>query len=196
MELSISALNKSSVFDVEYKEALIHQVVVAQLAGKRQGTHQQKNRSAVSGGGVKPYRQKGTGRARAGTIRSPIWIGGGMTFARKPRDYSQKVNRKMYRGAIRSILSELIRTERLVVANEITLASGKTKELAAKLNELSLKNVLIVLEKYDEMLSRAASNIPKVDVVLVSEINAASLISHKKVLLSKSALGQLEEQLA
>ena len=147
-----------STFGTEFNEALVHQVVTAFLAGARAGTKAQKNRSAVSGGGAKPWRQKGTGRARAGTIRSPIWVGGGRAFAAKPRDFSQKVNKKMYRGALRSIFSELVRQDRLVVTESISMDAPKTRELAALLKGLGLDNVLIVNEAFDENVFLSARN--------------------------------------
>ena len=160
-----SALEVSdTTFGREYNEALVHQVVVAYAAGARQGTRAQKTRSDVRGGGKKPWRQKGTGRARAGTIRSPIWVGGGVTFAARPQDHSQKVNKKMYRGAVRSILSELVRQDRLIVVEKFTVEAPKTKELAAKLKDMDLKDVLIITEELDENLFLAARNLYKVDV--------------------------------
>ena len=149
-----------ATFGKEFNEALVHQVVTAYLAGGRQGTRAQKNRSDVRGGGKKPWRQKGTGRARAGTIRSPLWRSGGVTFAARPQDYTQKVNRKMYRAAMRSILSELVRQERLVAIEEFSVEAPKTKQVAAKLKELNLEKVLIVTEEVDETLYLAARNLP------------------------------------
>ena len=160
-------------FGKDFNEPLVHQVVTAFLAGARQGSKAQKNRSDVSGGGRKPWRQKGTGRARAGTIRSPIWRGGGKTFAAVPRDHSQKVNRKMYRGALQCIMSELVRQERLVVVDEFTVDSPKTKTVAAKLKDMELSSVLIVTDDVDENLFLASRNLPKVDVHLL-EIGRAS----------------------
>ncbi|NIN37530.1 MAG: 50S ribosomal protein L4, partial [Gammaproteobacteria bacterium] len=158
-------------FGREFNEALVHQVVVAYMAGGRQGSRAQKTRSEVRGGGRKPYRQKGTGRARAGTIRSPIWRGGGRTFAAKPQDHSQKVNRKMYRGALRCILSELIRQERLVACEAFSVDSPKTKALLEKLRGLELNNVLIVCEEVDENLYLAARNLKDVDVLDASAVD-------------------------
>ena len=183
-------------FGKEFNEALVHQVVTAYLAGGRQGTRAQKNRSDVRGGGKKPWRQKGTGRARAGTIRSPLWRSGGVTFAARPQDHSQKVNRKMYRAAMRSILSELVRQERLVAVEEITVEAPKTKQLVAKLGELGLEKVLIVTEEVDEKLYLAARNIPNVDVVDVAAADPVSLIAFDKVLVTVSALRKFEEKLA
>ncbi|MBB3331893.1 large subunit ribosomal protein L4 [Halomonas campaniensis] len=185
-----------ATFGKEFNEALVHQVVTAYLAGGRQGTRAQKNRSDVRGGGKKPWRQKGTGRARAGTIRSPLWRSGGVTFAARPQDYTQKVNRKMYRAAMRSILSELVRQERLVAVNEITVEAPKTKELVAKLSELGLEKVLIVTEEVDEKLYLAARNIPNVDVVDVAAADPVSLVAFDKVLVTVSALRKFEEKLA
>ncbi|MCG6659421.1 50S ribosomal protein L4 [Halomonas campisalis] len=185
-----------ATFGKEFNEALVHQVVTAYLAGARQGTRAQKNRSDVRGGGKKPWRQKGTGRARAGTIRSPLWRSGGVTFAARPQDHSQKVNRKMYRAAMRAILSELVRQERLVAIDEITVDAPKTKQLVAKLEELGLEKALIVTEEVDEKLYLAARNIPNVDVVDVAAADPVSLIAFDKVLVTVSALRKFEEKLA
>jgi large subunit ribosomal protein L4 len=184
------------VFGADFKEALVHQVVTAYMAGARAGTKAQKNRSAVSGGGKKPYRQKGTGRARAGTIRSPIWRGGGVTFAAKPRSYAQKVNKKMYRGALRSILSELVRQERLVVVDSFGVDAPKTKQLVGKLAELGLDDVLIVTEQADENLYLAARNLYHVDVRDSDELDPVSLVGYEKVLMTTEALKKIEERLA
>ena len=183
-------------FGAAFNEPLIHQVVTAFLAGARSGTKRQKNRSDVSGGGAKPWRQKGTGRARAGTIRSPIWVGGGRTFAARPRDYSQKVNRKMYRGALRSLFSELLRQERLVVAETIEVSAPKTRELAANLKALNLDNVLIVTEGFDEKLYLAARNLKNVGIVDESSIDPVTLLRFEKVLISVPALKLVEERLS
>lgn len=185
-----------ATFGLEFNEALVHQVVVAFSAGARQGSRAQKTRSEVRGGGKKPWRQKGTGRARAGTIRSPIWRSGGVTFAAKPQDHSQKVNRKMYRGAIKSILSELVRQERLVVVENFSVEAPKTKELLSKLNELELKDVLIVTPEVDENLFLSARNLYKVDCRDVQGLDPVSLIAFEKVLMTKEAVKQLEEALA
>jgi len=184
------------IFGADYKEALIHQVVTAYMNGARAGTKAQKSRSDVSGGGAKPYRQKGTGRARAGTSRSPLWRSGGKNFAAGPRSYGQKVNRKMFRGAIRSILSELNRLERLVVVDEIAISAPKTKELAAKLKGMDLHDVLIVAASPDENLYLAARNLYGVDVCDVNEIDPVSLIAYEKVLVTEGAVKKLEERLA
>jgi large subunit ribosomal protein L4 len=185
-----------SVFGTDYNEALIHQVVTAYMAGARSGTKAQKNRAAVSGGGAKPYRQKGTGRARAGTSRSPLWRGGGVVFAAQPRGYAQKVNRKMYRGAVRSILSELVRQERLSVVPELSLSAPKTKELRAKLNELELRDVLLLVEGYDDALFLAARNLPLVDVMTAAEVDPVSMIAFEHILATEGAVRRLEERLA
>lgn len=184
------------VFGQEFNETLVHQVVVAFLAAARSGTHAQKNRAAVRGGGTKPWRQKGTGRARAGTIRSPIWRGGGKTFAATTRDYSQKVNKKAYRAAIRSILSELVRQDRLVVVDEFSIAAPKTRDLLAKLGELGLEQALIVHHDPDENLYLAARNLPRVDVVDTVIADPVSLVGFDKVLMTVAALRQFEEKLA
>ncbi|MBM7334062.1 MAG: 50S ribosomal protein L4 [Alcanivorax sp.] len=183
-------------FGKDFNEPLVHQVVTAFLAGARQGSKAQKNRAAVAGGGRKPWRQKGTGRARAGTIRSPLWRGGGKTFAAEPRDFSQKVNRKMYRGALRCILSELVRQERLVVVDEFAIEAPRTKEVATKLKDLALSSVLIVTGEVDENLYLAARNLPKVDIRDAKGVDPVSLIAFEKVLITVPALKQLEEALA
>jgi len=183
-------------FGAKFREALIHQVVTACLAGARAGTAQQKSRSQVRGGGIKPWRQKGTGRARAGTIRSPIWRGGGATFAAKPRDYSQKINRKMYRSAMCSILSELVRQDRLVAVESFGVKAPKTKDLAGMLSKLSLDNVLIVTEDPDDNLYLSARNLPKVAVCDVASADPVSLVGFEKVLMTSAALKQMEERLS
>lgn len=185
-----------ATFGLEFNESLVHQVVVAYAAASRQGTRKQKTRAEVTGSTKKPFRQKGTGRARAGTVKSPIWRSGGVTFAARPQDHSQKVNRKMYRGAIRSILSELIRQERLVVVEQFSVDTPKTKALAAKLNELELKDVLIVTEEIEENLFLAARNLVKVDVRDIQGIDPVSLIGFEKVLITAGAVKKLEETLA
>ena len=185
-----------SAFGVDYNEALIHQVVTAHLSGARAGTKAQKNRAAVRGGGAKPWRQKGTGRARAGTIRSPIWVGGGRTFAAKPRKYEQKVNKKMYRAALRSMLSELIRQDRLVIVKDLELEAPKTKLLATKLKELELDSVLILNEAFDEKLFLAARNLPNVGICDVAAIDPVVLIRFGKVLVTLPALKLIEERLS
>jgi large subunit ribosomal protein L4 len=185
-----------SAFGAAFNEALVHQVVTAYLAGARAGTKAQKNRSAVRGGGTKPWRQKGTGRARAGTIRSPIWVGGGRAFAAQPRNHDQKVNKKMYRAALRSVLSELIRQDRLVVVESIELEAPKTKLLAGKLRELELDNVLILNEAFDETLFLAARNLPNVGICDAASIDPVVLIRFEKVLVTLPALKLIEERLS
>ncbi len=184
-----------ATFGAAYNEPLVHQVVTAYLAGGRSGTKAQKSRSEVRGGGAKPWRQKGTGRARAGTSNSPIWVGGGRTFAAKPRDFSQKVNRKMYRGAIRSMLSELLRQQRLLVTDEFGVSAPKTKELRLKLKELGTESVLIVVEGFDEKLWLAARNLPYVDVLDARAVDPVSLTKHDKVIMTVAALKIVEERL-
>jgi large subunit ribosomal protein L4 len=186
-----------STFAADYNETLVHQVVTAFRAKGRSGTKAQKNRSAVRGGGAKPWKQKGTGRARAGTSRGPIWVGGGRTFAAQPRDYSQKLNRKMYRAAMCSILSELVRQERLIVMDPIKIEEPKTKLLIAKLDELKLgNNVLILVESYKTKVCLAARNLPNVDVLDLREVNPVSLIKFEKVVATEAVLKALEERLA
>ena len=190
---------KVSVSDVafakEYNEDLVHQVVTAYMAGSRQGTRAQKNRAAVSGGGKKPWRQKGTGRARAGTIRSPIWRSGGVTFAAQPQDHSQKVNRKMYRAALRTIMSELARQERLVVVESLDLEQPKTKLLLEQLGGYGVDNALIVSAEVNENLYLASRNLHKVDVRDVDGVDPVSLIAHDKVIVTVDAVKKLEETL-
>jgi len=204
LNLNISVPGKGStgqvsvseeIFARQFNEALVHQVVTAYLAGARQGTRAQKRRSDVNGGGKKPWRQKGTGRARAGTIRSPLWRGGGVTFAARPQDHSQKVNRKMYSGAMRSILSELIRQERLVVVDDFTPESPKTKETVARLKELGLDNVLIVVSELNINLLLGSRNLKNVAVVDVHTIDPVALIGFEKVLFTVPALKMAEEML-
>lgn len=184
-------------FGKEFNEALVHQVVTAYMAGARAGTRAHKNRAAVRGGGAKPWRQKGTGRARAGTIRSPIWRTGGKTFAAVPQDHSQKVNKKMYRGAMRSILSELVRQDRLVAVDSIKLEAPKTKELNEKLNAMGLNGrVLMVTAAEDAALSLAARNLMHVDVADARHIDPVSLVHFDKVLMTADAIKQVEEMFA
>lgn len=185
-----------TAFGVKFNEALVHQVVNAYLAGARAGTKAQKNRSAVRGGGIKPWRQKGTGRARAGTIRSPIWVGGGRAFAAKPRDHGQKVNKKMYRSALRSVFSELVRQERLVVVEQLSLEAPKTRLLAAQLERMGLSDVLILNEAFDENLFLAARNLPHVGVCDVASVDPLVLIRFDKLLLTLPALKLIEERLS
>ena len=204
MQLALAAPGKASAgtievsdaaFGREYNEDLVHQVVTAYLAKARQGTRAQKTRSEVRGGGAKPWRQKGTGRARAGTIRSPIWRTGGKAFAAKPQDHSQKVNRKMFRAALRTILSELARQERLVVVEQFAVDAPKTKQLVGKLNELNLSDVLIVGDDVDENLYLSARNLHKVDVRDVSAVDPVSLLAYDKVLVTVAALKKMNEAL-
>ncbi|WP_165681390.1 50S ribosomal protein L4 [Metapseudomonas otitidis] len=199
MQLNVSGAQAIEVsertFGGEFNETLVHQAVVAYMAGGRQGTRAQKTRSEVSGGGKKPWRQKGTGRARAGTIRSPIWRSGGTTFAAKPQDHSQKLNKKMYRAALRSILSELVRQGRLVVVPEFAVEAPKTKALLGKLNGLGLSDVLIISDDVDQNLYLAARNLPHVDVRDVQGSDPVSLIAYDKVLVTVSAIKKFEELL-
>ena len=183
-------------FGADFNEALVHQVVTAYLAGSRSGTKAQKNRAAVRGGGAKPWRQKGTGRARAGTIRSPIWVGGGRAFAAQPRNYDQKVNKKMYRAALRSVFSELVRQDRLVVVKELGLEAPKTKLLVGKLKELDLDSVLILNEGFDEKLFLAARNLQDVGICDAASIDPVVLIRFDKVLVTLPALKLIEERLS
>ena len=183
-------------FGRDFNEPLVHQTVVTFLAGSRQGSVKQKNRSEVRGGGRKPWRQKGTGRARAGTIRSPIWRSGGVTFAARPRDYSKKLNKKMYRGAMQCILSELIRQGRLIVVSEFSIESHKTKELIAKLSEFNLSNALIVTDQVERNLYLAARNLHKVNVMDSSGLDPVSLIDFENVLITVPALKKVEEMIA
>lgn len=185
-----------TTFGREFNEALVHQVVVSYAANARQGTRAQKTRAEVKGSGKKPWRQKGTGRARAGSVKSPIWRSGGVSFAAKPQDHSQKVNKKMYRGAIKSILSELVRQDRLLVVEKFGVEAPKTKELKNKLNAMNLDDVLIVTPEVDENLFLAARNLYKVDVRDVAGIDPVSLIAFNTVLVTADAVKQIEEMLA
>ena len=184
-----------TAFSVDFNEPLVHQVITAFLSGGRAGTKAQKSRSEASGGGAKPWRQKGTGRARAGTIRSPIWVGGGRTFAAKPRNFSQKINRKMYRGAMRSMLSELIRQNRLFIVNSIDIQNSKTRELAKILKKHNLESVLIIIENYDENIFLASRNLPNVSVCDVKSMNPVALIRYEKVLVTIKSIKMIEEYL-
>ncbi len=199
MELEVTGAGALKVsdkaFGAVYNEALIHQTVVAFLAGSRQGTKAQKNRSAVSGGGAKPWRQKGTGRARAGTIRSPIWRSGGKTFAAKPQDHSHKLNKKMYRGAMCSILSELARSGRLVVVEDFIINEPKTKQMIERLGQLKVSKALIITGEVDQNLYLSARNIPHVDVRDVIAIDPVSLIAHESVVMTVEAVKKFEEML-
>ena len=184
------------VFGADYNEALVHQILTSYTAGSRAGTKAQKNRSAVRGGGRKPFRQKGLGRARAGTIRSPLWRGGGVTFAAKPRDHSKKVNRKMYRGAMRSIFSELVRSDRLICVEDFNLEDARTKVALAKLKEIDVSEALIVTDEVTREQFLATRNIPKVDIIDTTEIDPYSLIGFDRVLITKAALEKVEAWLA
>ncbi|MGD9591000.1 MAG: 50S ribosomal protein L4 [Candidatus Berkiella sp.] len=202
MKLALATEGGTQTIDVsevafgrEYNEALVHQVVVAIMAGARAGTKQQKTRAEVRGGGAKPWRQKGTGRARAGTIRSPLWRSGGQIFAARPRDFSQKVNKKMYRGAMSAILSELIRQNRLQVVNEFVLNEPKTKPLVTKLKAMNLEKVLIVVKELDENLYLSSRNIPNVAVKEATSVNPVQLLKYDNVLMTVDALRKLEEVL-
>ncbi len=189
-------LSNSAVFNAAYSEGLVHQVVTAYMAGGRQGSKAQKTRSEVSGGGTKPWRQKGTGRARAGTIRSPLWRTGGITFAAKPRDFKQKVNRKMYRKAMSIILSELLRTNRLVVVDDFKIEEPKTKQLLAKLREQDLgADVLLITAELDNNLALASRNLYKVEYGTMQSLNPVSLIAHEKVIMTKDCIKKIEENL-
>lgn len=185
-----------TVFAAQFNEPLVHQVVVAYQAGGRQGTRAQKNRAAARGGGAKPWRQKGTGHARAGTIRSPLWRGGGRTFAASPRDFSQKVNKKMRRGALRAILSELVRQGRLVTIDEFTVDAPKTKLLADKLRRLDAVDAMIVTEDVDQKLHLSARNLPNVHVCDVSHTDPVSLLRYEKVIMTVGAVKRFEARLA
>src|SRR5882672_10729911 len=190
-ELQVS----EGAFGTKFNEPLVHQVLTAYRAAGRAGTKAQKSRAEVRGGGRKPYAQKGTGQARAGSSRSPIWVGGGRTFAAKPRDFTQKVNRKMYRGALRAMFSELVRQDRLLVTDGIALEAPKTRLLASQLKSLDLANVLIIVEALDEKLFLAARNLPGVEVLAAAAVNPLSLASHDKVLATVGAVKLIEERL-
>lgn len=206
MELSLQALTEANragviqisdeVFAAEFKPALIHQAVVAYLAGARAGTRAQKTRSEVSGGNSKPWKQKGTGRARAGSSRSPIWRGGGVTFAARPQNHEQKLNKKMYRGAMRSALSELLRQDRLLVVDQFTVDAPKTKAALAKLKSVGDAKVLVVVEDFDENLYLAVRNLYRVVVLTAAEVDPVSLVEAEKVIITVPALRQFEERLA
>ena len=199
MKLAVAGGNAIKVSDAtfgrDFSEPLVHQVVTAYLAGARAGTKAQKNRSDVRGGGRKPWRQKGTGRARSGTIRSPIWRGGGATFAARPQDHTQKVNRKMYRGALQAILSELVRQERLIVLDSIELSAPKTSEILAKLTELGFEKGLIVTPEVEGNLFLATRNIPNVYALDVASLDPVSLVGAEKVVMTVDAVKKIEEWL-
>ncbi|MBT5229832.1 MAG: 50S ribosomal protein L4 [Methylococcales bacterium] len=184
-----------SIFSIEYNETLVHQLVTAYQAGGRAGTKAQKTRSEVSGGGAKPWRQKGTGRARAGTSSSPIWRTGGVTFAAKPRDYAQKINKKMYRKGIKCILSQLVREERLFAVEELGVSAPKTKDFSAKLQAMNVTSALFVVDKDDENISLASRNIPNVHVINVNQIDPVSLVGSKKILMTEASIRKMEEAL-
>jgi len=190
-DLQVSEL----AFGRDYNEGLVHQVVTAYMAAGRAGTKAQKNRSDARGGGSKPWRQKGTGRARAGTIRSPIWVGGGRAFAARPRNYEQKVNRKMYRAAMRSLLSELIRQQRLLIVESLEVAEPRTRLMVAKLKELGISSGLLVTEAYDEKTFLAARNLPHVEALEATAVDPASLLRFEHVVMTVAALRRLEEKL-
>jgi large subunit ribosomal protein L4 len=190
-ELQVS----DAAFGQQFNEALVHQIVTAYRNAGRAGTKAQKSRAEVSGGGRKPWSQKGTGQARAGSNRSPIWVGGGKTFAAKPRSFEQKVNRKMYRGAIRAMLSELARTDRLLVTDGIELEAPKTRLLVNQLKQWGIEKALIIVEATDEKLYLASRNLPHVEVVEVAGINPVALAAHDKVLVTRGAVKMLEERL-
>lgn len=199
MQLAVTGGKKIKVSDAtfgrDFSEALVHQVVTAYMAGARSGTKAQKNRSAVSGGGKKPFKQKGTGRARAGTIRSPIWRGGGVTFAATPRDHSQKVNRKMYRGAMQAIISELVRQDRLVVVSSLELAEPKTSALLSQLADLGVEKGLIVTNEPNENVYLASRNIPGVYLIDVAGLDPVSLVAADKVVVTVDAVEKIQEWL-
>ena len=182
-------------FNKDFNEALIHQVVTAYMAGGRSGTKAQKNRSAVSGGGAKPWRQKGTGRARSGTIRSPIWRSGGTTFAACNRDFSQKVNRKMYRSAMTSIVSELVRNDRLVILSELKMEGPKTKDLANQLKALGCENALIVTQDFEQNIYLSSRNLINIEYTDAQHINPVSLVRYEKVIMTAGAVKKVEEML-
>ena len=183
-------------FAAEYNEALVHQLVVSYMSGARAGTKAQKNRAAVSGGGAKPWRQKGTGRARAGTIRSPIWRAGGVTFAASPRDFSKKLNKKMYRVGMRSLVSELVRQDRLILIDELGVSEAKTKAMNTRLNEIGVNDALILTDGLDSSVYLAARNIPNIQVMDVAIVDPLSLVQQQHVVIDQAALKKLEERLS
>lgn len=200
MKVQLQGSSKSvelgdALFGARFNEALVHQVVTAYLAGQRSGTKAQKRRSDVRGGGAKPWRQKGTGRARAGTSRSPLWVGGGRTFAARPRNYSQKVNRKMYRAAMRSVLSELLRQERLLLVETFTVDEPKTKAVKAALEALGVDSGLIVVEAFDENLWLATRNLPNIFCLEATEIDPLSLVGSNRIVMTTAAAKLIEERL-
>ncbi|MFA9420335.1 MAG: 50S ribosomal protein L4 [Gammaproteobacteria bacterium] len=183
-------------FAAEYNEALVHQLVVSYMSGARAGTKAQKNRATASGGGAKPWKQKGTGRARAGTIRSPIWRSGGVTFAASPRDYSKKLNKKMYRVGMRSLVSELIRQQRLILISELGVSEAKTKVMNTRLNEIGVNDALILTDGLDSTVYLAARNIPNIQVMDVAIVDPLSLVQQEHVVIDQAALKKLEERLS
>jgi large subunit ribosomal protein L4 len=185
-----------AVFAKDFNETLVHQAVVTYMAGGRSGTKAQKTRSEVSGGGIKPWRQKGTGRARAGTTRSPIWRTGGVTFAAKPRDFSKKLNKKMYRAAMRSIFSELVRQDRLIVVDEFTMEAPKTQAMISRLNDLGCNDVLVVTDTDDMNVYLSIRNIPHCEALSVTAVNPVSLVAHEKVVMTAAAVSKVQEWLA
>lgn len=204
MELPVHSVNKQinkvnvadSIFSSEFKEGLVHQVITAYLAGGRAGTKAQKTRREASGGGTKPWRQKGTGHARAGSIRSPLWRAGGVAFAAKPRDFSQKVNRKMYRSAMASILSELVRQKRLTVVDVLQLNEPKTRELKELLKKFNIENILIIIHGDDRNIDLASRNMVGVSVYNALHVNPVSLVAAENVLITVDAMKKLEERLS
>ena len=183
-------------FGAEFNETLVHQLVVSYMSGARAGTKAQKNRSAVSGGGAKPWKQKGTGRARAGTIRSPIWRSGGVTFAASPRDFSKKLNKKMYRVGMRSLVSELVRQQRLILISELGVSEAKTKVMNTRLGEIGISDALILTDGLDSTVYLAARNIPNIQVMDVAIVDPLSLLQQKHVIIDQAALKKLEERLS
>ena len=201
MDIAIHNSKKSvsvsdAAFGASFNEALVHQLVVSYLAGARAGTRAQKTRSEVRGGGAKPWRQKGTGRARAGTIRSPLWRSGGVTFAATPRDYSKKLNKKMYRAGLRSLVSELVRQERLILIDKLGVTEPKTKQMRARLQEIGVDNALVLTDGLDSAVYLAARNIPNIQVMDIAIVDPVSLIRQEKVVIDEAALKKLEERLA
>jgi len=204
MQIEIQSVNSGKkaamdvsevVFDKPFNESLIHQVVTACLANRRQGSHQQKTRAEVSGGGIKPWRQKGSGRARAGTIRSPLWRHGGVTFAARPGVYTQKINKKMYRGAMASIFSQLLRDKRLIVVDALSLAEPKTKLLTSVLTKLNAKKPLIIVDKIEANAMLASRNLIDTQLINVEEVDPVNLLQHENVIVTKAALEKLNEVL-
>jgi large subunit ribosomal protein L4 len=201
MDIAIHNSNKKvsvsdDAFAASFNEALVHQLVVSYMAGARAGSKAQKTRSQVSGGGAKPWRQKGTGRARAGTIRSPIWRSGGVTFAATPRDYSQKLNKKMYRVGMRSLVSELVRQDRLILIDKLGVTEPKTRQMQARLEELGVNDALLLTDGLDSAVYLAARNIPNIQVMDISIVDPVSLLQQEKVVIDEAALKKLEERLS